>query len=83
LTRNYPNPFNPTTTFQVKVPEATDVKITVYNALGQEVMKLHDGKLAAGIHQFEFKANHLTSGLYFYRITAKDFIAVRRMVLIK
>ncbi len=83
LTQNYPNPFNPTTTFQVKVPDATEVKITVYNALGQEVMKLHDGKLAAGIHQFEFKGSHLTSGLYLYRIEAKDFVAVRRMVLIK
>ncbi|MBD3386157.1 T9SS type A sorting domain-containing protein, partial [candidate division KSB1 bacterium] len=83
LSQNYPNPFNPTTTFNVKLPHSTDIKISVYNTLGQQVALLHDGQLSAGTHSFEFAGHHLSSGVYFYRIDAKEFSAIKRMMLVK
>jgi choice-of-anchor B domain-containing protein len=83
LTQNYPNPFNPTTTFAVTLPQSDVVSVVVYNALGQVVAKLHDGKLSAGKHSFTFDAADYASGLYFYRVTTSQFTKTRKMMLIK
>jgi choice-of-anchor B domain-containing protein len=83
LSQNYPNPFNPATTFTVTLPQSDVVSVVVYNALGQIVAKLHDGKLSAGKHSFTFDAARLASGLYFYRVTTTQLTKTRKMMLIK
>jgi len=83
LSQNYPNPFNPTTSFNVALPKSGNVSIVIYNMLGQEVMKVFDGNLNAGIHKFEFNASRFASGMYFYRVQADKFTAVKKMVLMK
>ena len=81
--QNYPNPFNPSTNISFSVPKASDISLKVYNLIGQEVASLVDGKVAAGTHTFTFNAENLSSGLYFYRITAGHQVISRKMSLIK
>ena len=83
LMQNYPNPFNPTTSIRFALPKDSDVKLTVFNMLGQEVVTLFNGTLNAGIHKVDFDASKLTSGLYLYRIEAGNFISVKKMLLMK
>jgi hypothetical protein len=83
LAQNYPNPFNPTTTIQFQLPVASRVTLKVYNTLGQEVGILVDGHMQAGLHQVEFDASHLASGVYFYRINANSFERTGKMILVK
>jgi hypothetical protein len=83
LSQNYPNPFNPTTYFNVSLPKASDVKIVVYNTLGQKVNTLFNGNLSAGVHKIKFDGSQLASGIYFYHIEAGKFTAVKKMVLVK
>ncbi len=86
LEQNFPNPFNPITqiTFNLKVD--SDVNLRIFNLLGQEVATLVDGRLSAGTQRIEFKANELSSGVYFYRIDAKgidgtNFSSTKKMIL--
>lgn len=83
LSQNYPNPFNPTTSFTVALPKASEVKILVYNLLGQEVLNVFEGNLPAGYHKMEINAAHLASGMYFYHVQADKFTAIKKMVLMK
>lgn len=87
LSQNYPNPFNPTTTIEFSLPQSAKVNIEVYNALGESVSTLIDGNMNAGVHRINWNASSLSSGIYFYRITAKSnektFIDSRKMVLLK
>ncbi len=83
LSQNYPNPFNPTTNIDVALPKSGDVKITVYNMLGQQVAEVFNGKLNAGFHTFTIDASRLSSGVYFYRVKAGEYNAVKKMVLMK
>jgi len=83
LSQNYPNPFNPSTTIKFGLPQTTEVKLTVYNVLGQEVASLVNGVLPAGFHQTVFEAAGLSSGLYFLSISTPDFRAVRKMALMR
>ncbi len=83
IEQNYPNPFNPMTSIQFTVPKAGHVAIRVFDVLGREVATLVDEHIEAGVHSRIFNAAHLSSGIYFYRIDAGDFVAVRRMVLVK
>ncbi len=83
LSHNYPNPFNPTTRFSVNLQKTSDVRISVFNTLGQEVSVLHDGQLTVGIHNFEFDAKEMASGVYFYRVKGSNISAVKRMILLK
>lgn len=83
LTQNYPNPFNPTTQIAFSLPEAADVSLIVFDALGRHVATLANSTLSAGSHTVTFDASNLSAGLYFYQLTASDFSAVRKMMLIK
>jgi hypothetical protein len=82
--QNYPNPFNPSTNFRFTLPVASTVKLSVYNILGQEVATvLNSTALSAGEHSFTFDASNLSSGVYFYRLTADKFTATKKMMLMK
>lgn len=83
LMQNYPNPFNPSTTIKYVLPEKTDVNLTIFNVLGQQVATLVNGQQAAGSHTATFNAGRLASGVYFYRLTAKGISMDRKMLLIK
>ena len=83
LKQNYPNPFNPSTNIQFDLPQSADVKMTVYNMLGQKVMTLVDRRMDAGFHHVTFDARSLASGMYVYRIEAGSFVSTKKMMLIK
>ena len=83
LSQNYPNPFNPSTTIKFAIPEATMVTLKVFNALGEEVALLVDRIMEIGIHEVNFDAVRINSGMYFYRIQAGEFIQVKKMTLLK
>lgn len=81
--KNYPNPFNPTTTISFTLQENTHVKLTVYDRLGREVKTLIDENRSAGTHTTEFNASSLPSGIYFYRIKTDSKTEVRKMIYAK
>jgi hypothetical protein len=83
LSQNYPNPFNPSTTIKFSVPEAGFVSLKVYNLLGEEVATLVNDVKPASENTVSFDASHLASGLYIYRISAKNYTASKKMMLLK
>jgi len=83
LADNYPNPFNPETKIQIKLPKDSDVKLQIFNIRGQVVATPFEGNLPAGSHTVNFNASALSSGVYFYKIVAGEFSDVKRMVLVK
>ena len=83
LENNYPNPFNPTTTIGYEVPFTSKVSLKVYNVLGQEVATLFEGVRQAGYYKASFNGSNLTSGVYFYRLTANNFVATKKLMLMK
>jgi len=83
LEQNYPNPFNPSTTINYSIAEASIVKISVYNMLGQEVALLLNELKEAGPHSLTFDASQLPSGAYFYKIETPQFKQVKKMLLAK
>lgn len=84
LSQNYPNPFNPSTNFTFNLPVASEVNLEVFNLLGQKVATVVNGQtFNAGTHTIGFDASRLASGMYLYRVTAGNFVAQRKMTLIK
>ncbi|MDA3861865.1 MAG: family 10 glycosylhydrolase [Melioribacteraceae bacterium] len=87
LDQNYPNPFNPTTTISFGLSEAGMTTLTVYNIIGQEIDVLISDYLEAGVYKIPFNANsvnkRITSGLYLYRLESNNFIAIKKMLLLK
>lgn len=83
LKQNYPNPFNPATRIAFDIPSSSNVKLTVYNSLGKEVQTLVNENLKAGKYEVTFNANNLSSGVYYYRLTAGQFTISKVMTLIK
>jgi hypothetical protein len=88
LSQNYPNPFNPVTNFKFSLPQASHVKIEIFNILGQNVNTLVDEDMKAGSFAVDWNGKdqrgvEVSSGIYFYRIIAGDFSSVKRMVLLK
>lgn len=83
LSQNYPNPFNPSTRIDFNLPASGKAKVTVFNQLGQQVTILADGIYSAGVHEINFNADNLASGVYYYRIDAGTFSQTKKMILLK
>ncbi len=95
LSQNYPNPFNPTTTIRFSLPQATQIKLTLYNMIGEQVAVLAEGMYETGNHKVTFNASSasggLPSGAYVYRLESSDpstgsgqsFVQVKKMILMK
>lgn len=83
LEQNYPNPFNPDTRIKYQVARQSDVKLTVYNLLGQKVRVLVDEKKAAGSYSMSFDASGLSSGVYYYKLSTGYYSETRKMLLTK
>jgi len=83
LHQNYPNPFNPTTSITFELPERTQVRLEVFNILGQQVALLADQVLPGGSHTIGFDGSTLASGVYLYRLKTSDNEATRKMILVK
>lgn len=83
LSQNFPNPFNPSTKINFSIPQNSNVKIEIYNILGQRVRTLLNESKSAGNYTITFNAENLTSGVYLYRIQAGNFTQVKKMILMK
>jgi hypothetical protein len=90
LNQNYPNPFNPSTTIQFEIPEKAFVDLTVYDVRGNLIKKLVSGEFQSGIYETNFTANGIASGIYFYKLTARqagsstgNFTQSKKMILVK
>ncbi len=84
LSAAYPNPFNPQTSFSLKVEKRQDIKVEVFNLLGRPVKVLFEGTMDVGeTRTFTFDAGDLPSGIYLYRVRGEDFTATRQMTLLK
>jgi hypothetical protein len=83
LLQNYPNPFNAQTTIRFMLQESQHAKLTVFDLLGRRVETLLDEYMQAGVHAVTFDASHLSSGVYFYRLQAREMVESKRMVLLK
>ncbi len=83
LMQNFPNPFNPKTTINYTTLQQGYVFLKVFNVLGKEISTLVNEEKPAGIYDVEFDATGLPSGIYFYRLTARNYISTKKMILIK
>jgi hypothetical protein len=83
LEQNYPNPFNPTTTIGYVIQEKSSAKLTLLNTIGEEIAVLVNEEQDKGYHKVELNASTLASGIYFYQLSAGDFVEMKKMVLIK
>jgi photosystem II stability/assembly factor-like uncharacterized protein len=88
LYQNYPNPFNPVTKIRFDIPvnskiQMSNIRLTLFDVLGREIVKLADEQLNPGTYEVEWNAANYPSGVYFYRIEAAEFVDAKKMVLIK
>jgi hypothetical protein len=83
LHQNYPNPFNPTTTISFDLSFSSHVSVRVYDLLGTEVLSLLDEHRSRGSHQLTLNAEALTSGVYFYRLSAGSFTQTKKITVLK
>jgi flagellar hook assembly protein FlgD len=86
--QNYPNPFNPTTKIAYQIANAVDVKLTIYNVLGQEIIRLVDQNQKAGRYELlwdgrDTNGKLISSGIYFFRLQAGEFVKTHKMTFIK
>jgi hypothetical protein len=84
LSQNYPNPFNPSTKISFSLPKSQSVTLKVFNVMGQEVASIINNKVyPAGVHEVDFSAEKLSSGIYFYTIEAGSFVDTKKMIILK
>jgi aryl-phospho-beta-D-glucosidase BglC (GH1 family) len=83
LNQNFPNPFNPSTTISYSTKEYGNVTLKVFDLLGREVAKLVDAEMPAGFHSIDFSNENLSSGIYYYTLTAGSYTSSKKMMLLK
>jgi len=83
LEQNYPNPFNPSTNIKFSIPESGNIKLAVYNVVGEEVAVLAEGITEAGFYDVIFNASSLPSGVYLYKLQSANSVETRKMMLLK
>lgn len=83
LSQNYPNPFNPSTTIRFSLPVQTQLKINIYNMLGELVKTLAEGIYDAGYYSINFEATEFSSGTYIYRLECNNFTETKKMILLR
>ena len=83
LEQNYPNPFNPSTTISYQLPKAEFVTVRIFDAIGNEVKTIVNEYKPAGVHEVNFDASNLSSGIYLYKINAGTFDQSKKMLLVK
>jgi len=83
LEQNFPNPFNPSTMINYSIPKSSYVTLKIYDMLGREVANLLSEYKEAGKYSFNFNGKDYSSGIYFYKLTAGDFISTKKMMLNK
>ena len=83
LDRAYPNPFNPVTTLSFAIPINAEVSLSIYNLQGREVSTLIDGNMDAGYHSVVWNADTYSSGVYFVKMVAGDFVSTQKLMLVK
>ena len=83
LSQNYPNPFNPATKINFSLPQGSDIKLTVYNMLGQQIEVLINGFRNAGTYELTWDASNLASGVYIYRLETGSTVISKKMMLLK
>lgn len=83
LGQNYPNPFNPSTTIELSIPEQAFVKLEIFNSLAEKVSTLVSENLNAGNYKYEWSAEGLSGGIYFYRLSSNNFSEMKKLILLK
>jgi hypothetical protein len=83
MQQNYPNPFNPMTVIKYQLPKYVFVTLVVYDGLGREVEVMYAGKQSPGYYEATFDGSALSSGIYFYKISAGDYMETKKMLMIK
>jgi len=83
LSQNYPNPFNPSTVISYQLPVTSQISLKVYDVLGREVATLVSERKAAGNYSVTFDASKFSSGVYFYKLQAGNFVQTKKMLLVK
>jgi len=83
LIQNYPNPFNPITKIKFDLPKNVNVKLTIYDMLGREIETLVNEQLNAGSYEVNWDGTKYTSGVYYYRLNAGEFVETKKMILVK
>jgi hypothetical protein len=83
LAQNYPNPFNPATRIDYSIAEATNVQLIIFNSIGEEITVVVNEFQQPGRYAVNFDAKSLSSGVYFYKLIAGDFISTKKMLLMK
>jgi photosystem II stability/assembly factor-like uncharacterized protein len=83
LMQNYPNPFNPVSAIEFSIPQRTRVTLVLQNVLGEQIGILHDGELERGSHRVSVSARDLASGVYFYQLRAGQYVAAKKLVVLK
>lgn len=83
LSQNYPNPFNSSSVIKYSIPKSSQLKIKIFNTLGEEIETLVNEEKLAGIYELTWNAVKLPSGVYFYRLQAGDFVETKKMILLK
>ena len=83
LHQNYPNPFNPSTIISYSIPKSSNVVLTIYDILGNLVETLVNESQEAGIYTVTFSAGGLSNGIYYYKLQASEYVAIKKMLLLK
>ena len=81
--QNYPNPFNPSTIIEFTIPKREDVRLNIFNSIGQKIAVLIDESLSGGNYKIKFDGSDLSSGIYFYQLKTRNYSEVKKMLLLK